>query len=248
MKENKIIKYLKYAIGEIILVVIGILIALGVNNWNEERKDKLKEQNILIQLRDEYEHNGAHLDEKIKMREDIIKASKNILGYINNPDNIHRDSLLKNIGLSLLDPTFDPIQNDLILSGNIRLISNPYLKRLLINWPSDVLTVQELEGIWQKCIEEQFLPLTVDMGITRDIIHQYWIKNNQKWKLDKQDRSNLFLNKSKTSPASLEILNNKHLEGNLSLALSHNYSANIQSVALRKRINKILEILEGEIN
>ena len=36
--ENKTSKYLKYAIGEIILVVIGILIALQVNNWNENRK------------------------------------------------------------------------------------------------------------------------------------------------------------------------------------------------------------------
>ena len=38
MEENKTGKYLKYAIGEIVLVVIGILIALQINNWNEERK------------------------------------------------------------------------------------------------------------------------------------------------------------------------------------------------------------------
>ncbi len=37
MEKNKLGKYLKYALGEIILVVIGILIALQVNNWNEER-------------------------------------------------------------------------------------------------------------------------------------------------------------------------------------------------------------------
>ena len=38
--ENKVIAYLRYAIGEILLVVIGILIALQVNNWNEQRKSK----------------------------------------------------------------------------------------------------------------------------------------------------------------------------------------------------------------
>ena len=45
--ENKTGKYLKYAIGEIILVVIGILIALSINNWNEKRKIKNKETVIL---------------------------------------------------------------------------------------------------------------------------------------------------------------------------------------------------------
>ena len=38
--ENKVMAYLRYAIGEILLVVIGILIALQVNNWNELRKQK----------------------------------------------------------------------------------------------------------------------------------------------------------------------------------------------------------------
>ena len=40
-------KYLRYAVGEIVLVVIGILIALQVNNWNEYRKEKVEEKKIL---------------------------------------------------------------------------------------------------------------------------------------------------------------------------------------------------------
>ncbi len=47
MEKNKTGKYLKYAIGEIVLVVIGILIALSINNWNEERKGKQKEMVFL---------------------------------------------------------------------------------------------------------------------------------------------------------------------------------------------------------
>jgi len=41
MEKNKTGKYLKYAIGEIILVVIGILVALQINTWNEEKKERL---------------------------------------------------------------------------------------------------------------------------------------------------------------------------------------------------------------
>ena len=50
LQEGKVINYLKYAIGEILLVVIGILIALQVNNWNEYRKDRVKEQAVLKNL------------------------------------------------------------------------------------------------------------------------------------------------------------------------------------------------------
>ena len=53
MEKNKTGKYFKYAIGEIVLVVIGILIALQINNWNENRKAEKKEHKLLIELKDD---------------------------------------------------------------------------------------------------------------------------------------------------------------------------------------------------
>ena len=57
MSENKTAKYFKYAIGEIVLVMIGILLALQVNNWNESRKNKINETKLLTEL-----FNDAKLD------------------------------------------------------------------------------------------------------------------------------------------------------------------------------------------
>ena len=53
MEQNKTGKYLKYAIGEIILVVFGILIALNINNWNENKKLVVKEIKILKEIQTE---------------------------------------------------------------------------------------------------------------------------------------------------------------------------------------------------
>ncbi len=53
MEKNKTAKYLKYAIGEIVLVVIGILIALQINNWNEDRKTNNKIKKSLVALRND---------------------------------------------------------------------------------------------------------------------------------------------------------------------------------------------------
>lgn len=65
-------KYVIYALGEIILVVIGILIALSINNWNEKQKDLAQEQSILKQLKGEYQNNLEQLDQKILMSDNSI--------------------------------------------------------------------------------------------------------------------------------------------------------------------------------
>lgn len=62
MEQSKTGKYFKYAIGEIILVVIGILIALSINNWNEGRKEVIKERQLLNNLQGEFKDNLQDLD------------------------------------------------------------------------------------------------------------------------------------------------------------------------------------------
>ena len=52
-------KYLRYAVGEVVLVVIGILIALQINNWNENRKENIVEQTLLKQLLKDFESNDT---------------------------------------------------------------------------------------------------------------------------------------------------------------------------------------------
>ena len=70
LTQNRFSKYMIYAIGEIILVVIGILLALKVNNWNEKQNNLKYEQSILQELKKEFENNLAQLEEKRFMRKD----------------------------------------------------------------------------------------------------------------------------------------------------------------------------------
>ena len=59
--ENKTSKYFKYAIGDIVLVVIGILIALSINNWNEERKVQNRLLNIYSLIYNDFENDKLEL-------------------------------------------------------------------------------------------------------------------------------------------------------------------------------------------
>ncbi|HSM64529.1 MAG TPA: DUF6090 family protein, partial [Gillisia sp.] len=143
--KNKTAKYLKYAIGEIVLVVIGILIALSINNWNENRKERIEERALLTQLQSEFESNYQQLSEKITIRNNMISASLKLLEYIDYPEKRNVDSINSHLAQTLLVPTFDPIVNDIMSSGRIQLLKNNRLKELLSLWTSEIVQVTEEE-------------------------------------------------------------------------------------------------------
>uniref|UniRef100_UPI0030DA5AE8 DUF6090 family protein n=1 Tax=uncultured Planktosalinus sp. TaxID=1810935 RepID=UPI0030DA5AE8 len=80
LSENKFSKYLIYAIGEIILVVIGILIALQINNWNEGRKDEIRASNYINRISED-------LDRSINRSESLAKLNKSILKAVTDTQN-----------------------------------------------------------------------------------------------------------------------------------------------------------------
>jgi hypothetical protein len=238
-------KYILYTIGEVALIVIGILIAISIDGWNEGRKELAREQEILLQLKKDYNTNLAQLNEKIKMRESIINACETLLDAIDAPLQSNPDTVINQLSFLLMDPTFDPIQDNLINSGNIRLIRNPQLKRVLTNWTSDVAEVQDIEKGWQKLLIETVVPIYIELGISRDAVNSFWSSTD--WYLDKQASHSILLKKSKVPPRVNEVLRDPKLEGLLSAAVLYNYSGNIQSYTLRSRVLEILELLEKEI-
>jgi len=97
--ENKTSKYFKYAIGEIILVVIGILIALQINNWNETKKTKEKEQQILTEIISDLDYTLLDLDRVINKRTNNLKRTINSIKTIIDimeKDKPYHDSLAYN--------------------------------------------------------------------------------------------------------------------------------------------------------
>ena len=246
--ENKTSKYFKYAIGEIILVVIGILIALQINNWNEIRKDNDKEQQILKQLTEEYKSNLLQLEQKIAHRKKIINAGNKVLDFIDKPLNVNTDSLYSQLNVLIGNPTFKPIQNNLINSGDILLIKNKKLNQLLTTWLSSVAHVKGIENIWNKGMWESVIPLFNSFGVLRGSFYKWWNdEQNIKWVMEGTFVNPFQKPKSSKAKKTIEILENKELEGITSMAVSVNYAANLQSQVLHKRILEILDLLSQEI-
>ena len=246
LSEGKTGKYLTYAIGEIVLVVIGILIALQINNWNEQRKENIKEQAMLKRLEKEFISNKEQLLDKIQLRHTLIENCRRLLEYVDEPQNAKRDSILVYLS-TIQPPTFDPIQNDLVSSGNIEILKDEELKQLLVNWSTDVIQLQEVEQVFFRFCEQRIYPYLNEVGIQRDVAYTHW-KDAPKNLLESKQVKNLIPGKSKLiTRTTNELLRDSKLEGMVAWALTLNMFNNQESQTLMKRINRILEVLDGQI-
>ncbi len=135
LKKDKTGKYLKYAIGEIILVVIGILIALQINTWNANRIDSNKEKEYLNNLIEDIKTQKTlvknQIDHEIKTKLQCEKALSHLNSTIINADslNIYLTDITRK-SFVINDPTFQ----DLKSSGNILLIKNNALRKKIISF------------------------------------------------------------------------------------------------------------------
>ena len=94
LAESKFKKYLLYAIGEIILVVIGILIALQINNWSETQKRNNEEQKLLTALIKDFNENKTRIEEALDKEQNTIEKSISLIKAMQNKqEQINPDSI-----------------------------------------------------------------------------------------------------------------------------------------------------------
>ena len=138
LSENKFSKYLIYAIGEIVLVVIGILIALQVNNWNEIRKFNNEGVKIMQELKSEFSDNRIILNERIRILDNANNCVRTVLEFMNNESaEIQQTNIDSIISISLGYGNYNPANStilELISSGKLNLIKNDSLKKNLFKW------------------------------------------------------------------------------------------------------------------
>ncbi|WP_297691601.1 DUF6090 family protein [uncultured Eudoraea sp.] len=93
--DNKPLKYLRYAVGEIVLVVVGILIALQVNNWNEDYKESQAIKSVLYEIKEDLIKDKAELERNIEIRTEDFEAQKRIINVLESKEifneNVHSD-------------------------------------------------------------------------------------------------------------------------------------------------------------
>lgn len=138
LQENRFSKYLLYAIGEIVLVVIGILLALQINSWNQQRIEDKKEVELLNGLKEEFQDNLTALEESININTKVTQSCKALTQIIRSdslglkPEKV--DELLITIGnFNSFDARIG-VSGEIVNSGKLSILKNEMLRVQLGNW------------------------------------------------------------------------------------------------------------------
>lgn len=136
---GKTTKYLKYAIGEIALVVVGILIALQINNWNSKNNDRRMEkqylENFMVEMRSDSSFINGYWARIYPKKNEGLELARQYVKY--NIEVIDTTAFLSKIGIggalsrtSLFENK--STYNDIISTGNIRLIQNEKIRNQIL--------------------------------------------------------------------------------------------------------------------
>lgn len=151
-------KYLLYAIGEIVLVVIGILIALQINNWNESRKDREQEKLYLTSLKSDIEDSLKELGRVINKTEEVRMAVRGVLEYSKTEKEdipiALVDSLIQETFGYTIAMTNEGTIQDIKGSGDLKVIRNDSIRRLIGSWEAEFKMIRERENLFKTSFNE----------------------------------------------------------------------------------------------
>jgi hypothetical protein len=172
LSENRTGRYVKYAIGEILLVMIGILLALQVNNWNNERIQVYKEQLILKNLQSDFQTNIAELKSTYKSSSEAYMACVELLEIIKDDNSINPeivegliDDIINKIrSLDLISGSIDEIFN----TGALQIIKDPELRKQISNWSFYINDTNDDIEIYENYLFGILIPSLTDKAILRN--------------------------------------------------------------------------------
>ncbi len=239
--DRKFGNYLAYAVGEIILVVIGILIALAINNSNQERIDREREQVYLSGLRQEFRFSKVKLQELIEVNRQNLEGAKKILEYMTDREARPTEQQVSELLYSAfsLDVAFNPnnsLLQEMINSGSLKGISSDELRIRLTNWISTLDDIAKQEA---------------NLAMNREKVVDLFRSGDYSLKrvFDLAGASEeLDLRQGHDDQGNLEILESRAFENNMLIFIATTYAtAEGHYDPLMEELNTILELIENEL-
>ena len=163
LSEGKTGKYFKYAIGEIILVVIGILIALQINSWNDDRKAKIVENNFFANILLDLEKDDEKLKYYHRFHQKRIQYLDTLLTYVRNPNRtmgiekfgMYVEPLFYSVNATNYATTFESAKS----MGIFNNFREKDIVKELSQYYADFVLVENSFSAITRIVENQFEPL-----------------------------------------------------------------------------------------
>ena len=238
--ENKFQKYFRYAIGEIVLVVIGILIALSINNWNENRKERNKELIYLNNIKEDIKLNIASLEVFIVTRDETVNSVAIVLEYFNgkqkidhNTFNFHNINILEWYPFVQHSNTYEELMN----SGKFAIISNKSIKNELQNIQSNFEMILFIENEMQQDYERYLYQPYFNLVDLDTALKNYTdqLNNKETTTIEKLDKDEIEL-----------LLKNKLYKNGLVLAAFNSNKLVEEFTNLIEKSKLVIQLIDNE--
>ena len=162
--QNRFGKYALYAIGEIILVVIGILIALSINNWNQNRQNRNYELDYYLKFKNQLVEDHGEISGNIKYNDQRLRLFRKAVEIIEENNRSRLDTLTKaTIELVRYSDLHRPtnIYESLVNSGQVKLFTNQGIIDGIQQLETTYVYIDKLESSHFEVIKEFFIPVII---------------------------------------------------------------------------------------
>jgi len=247
--DHKPVKYIRYAVGEILLVVIGILIALQINNWNQDRKDRAVEIKYLKNLKRDLKNDSIALLEIQSHRMNTVRAVKSLLKIAASndiEDIIKVDSLYWAIGIWWEFIPNDNTFQELISSGKLNIIKNEQIKDYLLKLSKDneqiVVDRNHMRREYDQYLYDQMVPMisfleTKDPHQMKDSWENWFYSN----------KAVIHKNKEHLASQYRKLLNNNTFINGLALAGGNNQYLINQYDQMLLEISTLIALINDDL-
>jgi len=233
-------KYLKYAIGEVVLVVIGILIALSINNFNAIRKIKKIEQTYLALLKEEFGYNLEMLDQVMKDNKTYADMAWELSKHTGPDTPKLTDEEFGSLFFGAIESEVqyrpsNGVLDEIINSGKLGIFSSQSLRTSLSSWDGIIFKIR---------FQEQ--ELTRRRYGLYDILR---VKGNSRKAFYDTYGEVFDIKQSKFEKGNLDLLNSEEFDNQLFLFLVTSRYSNLEYYPnLKEEIEKILQLIEGDLD
>ena len=206
LQQNKFAKYLLYAIGEIILIIIGILVALYLNNLNEAKQTKALEIKLLNELKSNLQHSILNFQRSINSEKEYLSYNEMILDYLDNnkPYNPELDNAF---GVYFWTITSNPVTGgyDFLKSKGMDLITNDSLRnKISFIFETEFSIIKNENEVWSNNLQQNIsYPYHVEH------FRKYVFNNNNSIELAKPFDYDALLGDDKFKSINTEIISNR---------------------------------------
>lgn len=251
--ENRSRKYLFYMLGEVVIVIVGILIALQVDNWNQQRQERNEAHVFLERLKNEFLANRKQLVQKIEMREQALGSTRELIRFVDSPPGVFADNQIDSL-LARAMPvyTFDPsmgILNQLTSTDKLTLLQSEALNDKLSKWNSMIQDFKEDENMYNSYNHNHFRPFIYKNYNGRDIINsRIRYRVISPILLADPELVNREIGFSDHPANTAFLRSSREFESYLAFMVSWIALINTQSEGLLQYIDSVLDIIDQELN